>query len=70
MRLRKSEVKGRTHLAQLFVVPDGELQVKGHNTVLLVATGGVASDLENLGGEVFENSRERVKSQKRMGEKR
>jgi hypothetical protein len=56
--IEKSGVKGRTHLAQLFVVPDGELQVTGHDTVLLVVTGSVASELENLGSEVFEDSGE------------
>jgi hypothetical protein len=42
-------------LVQLLVVPDGELQVTGDDTGLLVVTGSVASQLENLGGEVLED---------------
>lgn len=42
-------------LVQLLIVPDGELQVAGDDTGLLVVTGGVASQLENLSSEVLEN---------------
>lgn len=42
-------------LVQLLVVPDGELQVTGDDTCLLVVTGSVASQLENLGSEVLED---------------
>ena len=39
-------------LVQLLVVADGELKVTGNDTRLRVVTGGVASKLENLSGEV------------------
>ena len=42
----------------LFVVSDGELEVTRHDTVLLVITGGVASEFENLSCEVFEDGSE------------
>jgi hypothetical protein len=47
-----------TSLAELFVVADSELEMTGYNTALLVVTGGVSSELEDLGGEVFEHSGE------------
>jgi len=40
----------------LFVVTDGELQVTRHDTLFLVITSGVASQLEDLSGKVFEHS--------------
>jgi hypothetical protein len=40
----------------LFIVPNGELQVTRHNTLLLVITSGVTSQLQNLGSEVLKNS--------------
>ena len=40
-------------LVQLLVVPDGELQVPGDDPGLLVVTGGVACQLEDLSGEVL-----------------
>ena len=39
----------------LLIVPYGELQVTRHNTLLLVITSGVTSQLQNLGSEVLEN---------------
>lgn len=39
----------------LFVVTDGELQVTGHDTLLLVITSGITSKLEDFGGKVFED---------------
>lgn len=42
-------------LVQLLIVPDGELQVTGDDTCLLVVTGGVASQLKNLGSEVLKD---------------
>ena len=42
-------------LVQLLIVADGELQMPGDDTGLLVVTGGVASQLENLSSEVLEN---------------
>lgn len=43
-------------LVQLLVISDGELKVTGDDTGLLVVTGGVASQLENLGSEVLKDS--------------
>ena len=43
-------------LNALLVVPDSELQMTRHNTLFLVITSGVASQLQNLGSEVLENS--------------
>lgn len=42
----------------LLVVTDSELQVTGHDTLLLVITSRVASKLENLGSKVLEDGRE------------
>lgn len=57
MRMSRRNEKA-THFAQLFVVPDGELKVTRHDTVLLVVTSGVASEFENLGSEVLEDGGE------------
>ena len=40
-------------LVQLLVVADGELEMTGDDPALLVVTGGVACQLENLGGQVL-----------------
>ena len=40
-------------LVQLFVVPDGQLKMARIDPLLLVVTGGVASQLEDLGSEVL-----------------
>merc|ERR1711949_146337 len=40
-------------LVQLLVVPDGQLKVTGDDPGLLVVTGSVASQLEDLSGEVL-----------------
>jgi hypothetical protein len=45
-------------LVQLLIVADGELQMTRDDTRLLVVAGGVASQLEDLGREVLENSSE------------
>ena len=45
-------------LVQLLIVADGELEVTGDDTGLLVVTGGVASKLEDFGSEVLEDSGE------------
>lgn len=45
-------------LVQLLIVADGKLKVTGNDTGLLVVTGGVTSQLENLSGEVLKNSGE------------
>ena len=39
----------------LFVVTDGELQVTRHDTLFLVITSGVTSQLEDLSGKVLEH---------------
>lgn len=43
-------------LVQFLIVADGELQVAGDDTRLLVVAGGVASQLEDLSSQVFEHS--------------
>jgi hypothetical protein len=45
-------------LVQLLIVADGELEVTGNNTGLLVVTGGVTSQLEDFSSEVLENGSE------------
>ena len=45
-------------LVQLLVVANGQLQVAGNNTGLLVVASRIASKLQNLGREVLEDSSE------------
>lgn len=45
-------------LVQLLIVADGELEVTGDDTGLLVVTGSVASKLENLSSQVLEDGGE------------
>ena len=45
-------------LVQLLVVADGQLQVAGDDAATLVVTGGIASELQDLGAQVLEHSRE------------
>ena len=45
-------------LVQFLVVADGQLQVTGDDTGLLVVTGGVAGELEDLSGEVLHDGSE------------
>lgn len=42
-------------LVELLVVSDGELEVTGDDTGLLVVTSGVSGQLEDLSGEVLED---------------
>lgn len=42
----------------LLVIPNGQLQVSRYNTLLLVVACSIASQLENFGGKVFEDSGE------------
>jgi hypothetical protein len=42
-------------LVQLLIVTDGELEMTRDDTGLLVVTGGVASQLEDLSSEVLED---------------
>ena len=43
-------------LVQLLVIPDGELEVTGDDPGLLVVTGSVTSQLEDLGSQVLQDS--------------
>ncbi len=45
-------------LVQLLIVTDGELEMTGNDTRLLVVTGSVTSELENLSSEVLEDGSE------------
>ncbi|KAH8643737.1 histone H2A [Alternaria alternata] len=45
-------------LVQLLVVPDGELEMTGNDTGLLVVASSVTGQLENLSSEVLEDGRE------------
>ena len=45
-------------LVQLLVVPDGELEMTGDDTGLLVVAGSVTSQLEDFGREVLKDSGE------------
>lgn len=45
-------------LVQLLIVPDGELEVTGDDTCLLVVASSVASKLEDFGREVLKDSGE------------
>ena len=45
-------------LVQLFVVPDGQLQVTGDDPRLLVVTSGITSQLENFSSEVLHHGSE------------
>lgn len=42
-------------LVQLFIVADGKLKMTRDDTSLLVVTGSIASQLENLSSQVFKN---------------
>ena len=43
----------REQLVQFLVITDGQLQVTGDDPGLLVVSGGVAGQLEHLGGQVL-----------------
>jgi hypothetical protein len=43
-------------LVQFFIVADGELQMTGDDTGLLVVAGGIASQFEDFSCKVFEDS--------------
>lgn len=42
-------------LVELLIVSDSELQVSRNDSGLLVVSGGVTGELEDLGGEVLED---------------
>ena len=46
------------NLVQLLIVPDGQLKVARDDPGLLVVPGSVPSQLEDLGSEVLQDSRE------------
>ena len=55
----QNERRGKIRKADvLFVVSDGELEVTRHDTVLLVITGSVASEFENLSCEILKDGSE------------
>ena len=43
-------------LVQLLIVADGELEMSGDDTGLLVVTSGVTSQLEDFGGQILKDS--------------
>jgi hypothetical protein len=45
-------------LVQFLIVSDGELEMTGDDTGLLVVTSGVTGQLEDFSRQVFENSSE------------
>ena len=45
-------------LVQLLIVPDSELEMTGNDTGLLVVASSIASQFEDLSGEVLEHSGE------------
>jgi len=45
-------------LVQLLIVADGELEMTGDDTGLLVVTGGVSSQLEDLSSQILEDGSE------------
>ena len=45
-------------LVQLLIVPDGELEMTGDDTGLLVVAGSVTGQLENLSSEVLKDGSE------------
>merc|ERR1719235_1522939 len=53
-----SDGHGGEELAQLLVVPDGELDVPWDDPGLLVVPGGVSGQLEDLSGEVLHDGSE------------
>ena len=42
-------------LAELFIVSDGELKMSGNDSRLLVVSGSVASELDDLSGQILED---------------
>jgi len=43
---------------QFFVIPNSQLQMPWDDTLLFVITGGIASQLKDLGGQVLQNGSE------------
>ena len=53
-----SDCDATEQLVELLIVADGELDVPRDDAALLVVAGGVASELEDLGGKVLEDGGE------------
>ena len=51
-----SDSHARQQFVQLLVVSDGELQMTGNNTSLLVISGGITGQLEHLSRQVLQHS--------------
>jgi hypothetical protein len=45
-------------LVQFLIISDGELEVAGYDTCLLVVSGSIAGKLENFGRKVLKNGSE------------
>jgi hypothetical protein len=54
----KQDTKSKIRQYSLLIVTDGQLKMTGNDTVLLVVTGGVASEFENFSGKIFEDGGE------------
>lgn len=52
----------REKLVQLFVVADGELNVAGSDTLLLVVAARISRQLQDLGAQVLEGKYEKIKT--------
>lgn len=55
MKPKRSKPTISEQFVQFFVIPDGELQVTRDDTLLLVVSGSVASEFENLSGKIFKD---------------
>ena len=49
----KTETPGALKVDLLLIVSDGELEMTGNNTLLLVIASSIASEFENLGSQVL-----------------
>ncbi len=54
---QQDKVDAGQQLAELLVVPDGQLEVPGDDPGLLVVPGAVAGQLQDLGGQVLQGWR-------------
>jgi len=52
------ELRHTEQLVQLLIVSDSQLQMPWNDTLLLVITGSIASQLEDLRGQVLQNGSE------------
>jgi len=60
MNVRQHSAASDGHFAQklpqFIVIPDGQLNVAGYDSGLLVVTGSISCQLQHLGGKIFEDS--------------